>query len=401
MSGRRIGLVTGEYPPMEGGVGAFTQRLAQALDALGHEVHVITSRDARPADRDGDWRSLREPLDLGYARLHPRGRRWRWWDVNLIADLVKQHDLALVNIQYQAAAFNMRLPAVNFAPWRLRELTPTVVTFHDLRVPYLFPKAGRLRWRVLLFMARAASGVIVTNPGDYDTLRPLLKGPLRLIPIGSNVIRHTIGPEAVARARAELGLDPSALLLGYFGFLNPSKGADSLLEAAALSRRPVHILFIGGRTGDSDGVTNRQFQEELDARIQALGLEELVHWTGFRPDEEVSAFLQAADLMVMPYRDGASLRRGTLMAILAHGRPLVTTEPLAPTPELVHEGNCWLVPRDDIDALADAINHLGEERGVAARLGEAAEALSRLFAWESIAENTAAFYDHVLRGDAR
>ncbi|MEZ4516231.1 MAG: glycogen/starch synthase [Chloroflexota bacterium] len=34
-------MVTGEYPPMEGGVGAFTEQLAQALAALGHEVHVI------------------------------------------------------------------------------------------------------------------------------------------------------------------------------------------------------------------------------------------------------------------------------------------------------------------------------------------------------------------------
>jgi glycosyltransferase involved in cell wall biosynthesis len=384
---------------MEGGVGAFTQRLAQALAVLGYEVHVITSRDARPAVQNGDWRSLREPLDLGYARLHPRGRRWRWWDVNLIADLIKQHDLALVNIQYQAAAYNMRSPAINLAPWRLRGLAPAVVTFHDLRVPYLFPKSGRLRWRLLLFMARAASGIIVTNPGDYDTLRPVLERPLRLIPIGSNVIRHATGAEAVARARAELGLAPSAVLLGYFGFLNPSKGADLLLEAAALSRRPTHVVFIGGRTGDSDGATNSQFLEELDARIQALGLEDRVHWTGFRPDDEISAFLQAADLMVMPYRDGASLRRGTLMAIMAHGRPLVTTEPLAPTPELVHEGNCWLVPRDNAAALAEAINYLGGEPALAARLGEAAETLSGLFNWESIAEKTAAFYDHLLRGE--
>ena len=40
----RIGLVTGEYPPDQGGVGDFTTQLGRALADLGHEVHVITGK---------------------------------------------------------------------------------------------------------------------------------------------------------------------------------------------------------------------------------------------------------------------------------------------------------------------------------------------------------------------
>ena len=39
----KIGLVTAEYAPMQGGVGDFTREVARALAALGHEVHVVTS----------------------------------------------------------------------------------------------------------------------------------------------------------------------------------------------------------------------------------------------------------------------------------------------------------------------------------------------------------------------
>ena len=39
----RIGLITGEYPPQQGGVGDFTRELARALIAAGHEAQVITS----------------------------------------------------------------------------------------------------------------------------------------------------------------------------------------------------------------------------------------------------------------------------------------------------------------------------------------------------------------------
>ena len=45
----KIGLVTGEYPPQQGGVGDFTRELARALNVLGHEVQVITSIADQPS----------------------------------------------------------------------------------------------------------------------------------------------------------------------------------------------------------------------------------------------------------------------------------------------------------------------------------------------------------------
>ncbi|MCA9980555.1 MAG: glycosyltransferase, partial [Anaerolineales bacterium] len=180
----KIGLVTGEFPPQEGGVGAFTQALAKAFHQQGHEVHIITSISARPQPNTPNpapdspltlWRRLedraREPLDIGYALLHPRGRRWRWRENSLVADIAFRYALDVVNIQYQPAAFNMKSTAVNFMPWRLRGLTTPVVTFHDLRVPYLFPKAGPLRQKAVHFMADHAAGVIATNPEDYQRLQ--------------------------------------------------------------------------------------------------------------------------------------------------------------------------------------------------------------------------------------
>ena len=90
----RIGLISGEFPPMEGGVGAFTQQLAQAIAASGHEVHVITQREARPEPASGrryTLGQLREPVDLQYATLHPIGRRWSFGDVGRIAEVALRY----------------------------------------------------------------------------------------------------------------------------------------------------------------------------------------------------------------------------------------------------------------------------------------------------------------------
>lgn len=405
----RIGLITGEYPPMQGGVGAFTQALAQALAVQGHHLWIVTDRRARPASAEKSVRQLRDAIDVGYAQLYPRGRTWGWSDMALIADAALHFEWDVVNIQYQAAAYNMRLPAINALPWRLRGVCRTVVTYHDLRTPYLFPKAGRWRSWVVLSMARSADGVIVTNTADAAALRAdpgfarrLAADPERLaqIPIGSNIPVHPASPADVAACRAGLNLPPDAILLGYFGFLNPSKGAEDLIAALADLEPHYHLAFIGGQTGASDPHTNQSYRAEIQSLIAARRLTERVHWTGFLTEAAVSHHLHACDLLVMPYRDGVSLRRGTLMAALAHGRPLITTRPAAPTPELEHGRNVWLTPPGDAAALSGAIRQLAGSPADAARLGQAAGELAQTFEWAAIARQTSQFLQARRQPDA-
>lgn len=399
----RIGLITGEFPPMEGGVGAFTLELARALAAAGHFVAVITDQKARPAEMP---RSFMDPfplVDTEFGQMYPHIHRWRWGSNGRIVQAVDRFELDVVNIQYQAAAYNMRSAAVNLLPWRLKGVLPTVVTFHDLRVPYLFPKAGRLRQMAVNQMAKRAHGVIATNPADYAALQPLQTDPSRLvqIPIGSNINATTPPAQQVAAVRQALGLTVDDCLLGYFGFVNESKGADTLVAALAQLDSRFHLVFIGGRTGSSDTANNATFAAQLDARIAELGLEQRVHWTGFLDDTAVSSYLHAADMMVLPYKDGASLRRGTLMAALAHGRPLLTTQPTTPTPELRHDDNARFVPVDvEAAALAQAVGQLADDRTALVRLAQGATAVADLFTWDKIAAETAVFFEQLVDAPA-
>jgi glycosyltransferase involved in cell wall biosynthesis len=128
-----------------------------------------------------------------------------------------------------------------------------------------------------------------------------------------------------------------------------------------------------------------------------------VLWTGFLPRAEVSAAFLAADLAVLPYRDGASFRRGSLMAVLAHGLPVVTTHPRrvpappgADVPRLEDGVNARLVPPDDPQALADAVAELIADAALRRRLGEGACELARAFTWDRIAAQTRAVYEQLL-----
>ena len=392
----RIGLVTGEYPPMEGGVGAFTEQLARALHVLGHEIFIITSRKARPADAPSKPAAMFAPLELEYARLIPRIGRWRWPSQSAIADYAIRYDLQVINVQYQAAAFNMRSPAMHFLPWRLKGIAPTVVTFHDLKTPYLFPKAGGLRRRVVRSLARRAQGVIATNAPDRRRLEEWGVSNVHQIPIGSNIATYRPNHIELEEVRQGLDLRENDVLIGYFGFLNETKGADTLIEALAQLDDRYHLVFIGGQTGASDPANNQTFLAGLRQQIAQLGLAGRVHWTGFLAPPRVSTYLVAADMMVMPYRDGVSPRRGTLMAVLAHGRPLITTMPTESLEEFRHGENMWLVAPDDATTLGGAIKTLTADPALQSRLGEGAQQLAQSYRWDTIAARTADFLAEVI-----
>ncbi len=383
---------------MQGGVGDFTNELGKALAELGCEVSVITSTKGQGArDRGQGVTPIPHPLSI-----FPVIEKWDWGSWRCIIKLLEEIRPHILNIQYQAAAYGMH-PAINFLPLRLRvgaKARPRVVTtFHDLRVPYLFPKAGPLRRWVVLALARWSDAVIVTNVEDLKKLSvyPFIRS-LSVVPIGSNIAPRPPANYDRDRWRARWGVGPKDLLLSYFGFLNESKGAETLVRALDRLVRGgynARLLMVGGKVGSSDP-TNVAYLRKVEGLIEELDLADRVLWTGFTPPEEVSANLLASDVCVLPYRDGASFRRGSFMAALAHGLPIVSTRPRVDTPELRHGQNVLFVPPDSPTALAEAIARLAEDSALRRRLGEGAAKLARNFAWEEIARKTRAVYEEIL-----
>ncbi len=381
-------LITGEYPPMSGGVGAYTQELGKALAQRGWRVSVLTSRHAAQPTAASEQGEAGPAHSDGSITVYPHIAKWGWRVWRQAAQLGKQIGADWLHVQYQTAAFGMH-PAINFATdiWR-RQGRRVAWTYHDLLVPYLFPKAGAaLRRWVTERPARACDLTIVTNEGD----RLALEGKARTlarIPIGSNIHALNFSPAQRQAQRAQHGFDDTCLVVGYFGFLNRAKGGLILIEALAqlAARLPdVKLLMIGERVGASDP-TNYPYLQQVEAAIRHCGLEDRVVWTGRQPDAVVSAELDACDVLLMPYLDGASLRRGTLMAGLAQGCAIVTTLPQSPLPELVDGHHLLYVPPGDATAAAAAVIRLARDPELAARLRANARAASAAFTWEGIAE---------------
>ena len=150
------------------------------------------------------------------------------------------------------------------------------------------------------------------------------------------------------------------LLVGTVAHLSPEKGHHTLVEAAAqvVSRVPdVHFILVG----------RGELMSGLKEKIQELGIQRHVTFTGFRSDSE--ALMKRFDVFCLP-----SLSEGLSSAILvamARRLPVIATH-VGGIPELVIDGKTGiLVPPNDANHLGDALCKVLESCELRQRMGRA------------------------------
>jgi glycosyltransferase involved in cell wall biosynthesis len=265
-------------------------------------------------------------------------------------------------------------------------------------------------------LMRFSDAVVVTNeedaakviasgtPWQGERARSRYSRPLYLIPIGSNIASRP--PDGYDRAawRRSLGLDHRDVVLSFFGFLSDEKGVETLLSALEMlveKGLPVKLLMVGG-SADNGPRWRREYASKIRAVADSRPYRDNILWTGFGSTKEVSAHLLAADIAVLPFREGASLRHGSLIAVLTHGLPVITTAspnrpstPATALPRLMDGVNCKLVPPNNVDALVAAVEELAGSAELRARLREGALTIAEAFSWERIAQRNLEIYREV------
>jgi glycosyltransferase involved in cell wall biosynthesis len=167
--------------------------------------------------------------------------------------------------------------------------------------------------------------------------------------------------EAARRERREsLGYQPEDQVIGFFGRLIEQKGVDVLLNAFGVIRKkyPKAKLLIMG-----DG----RARAALEAQADQSGLREVTQFTGWR--ENAQRFMPACDIIAVPSRwEGFGL---VTLEAMGWSRPIVASR-ASSLPEIIKEGETGLlVPPEDVQALADALETLLDNPDRAKQMGQA------------------------------
>jgi glycosyltransferase involved in cell wall biosynthesis len=363
---RRWHLITGEYPPQTGGVSDYTAVVAAALADAGCEVHV--------------WAPPANGPDAAHARVHVHRMAEGFTEAGLhalTAEFQRDPEPRTILVQYVPQAFGAHGMNLRFCRWvqqRARERRDDVrVMFHEPYYPFtLWPPQ-----RILLALANRLMAVLLlsdtrvayVSTGAWERrLRRYAPRACRFawLPVPSSI--PALRDDArVAEWRSWLAPTAETAVVGHFGTYG-ALVARTLAPALSriLLRDPrVRVCLIGP---GSEAFADRLCTDRTDWRPRITATERL-------SGEEVAACLQACDVALQPYADGASGRRTTLMAALINGVPVVSNRGPATEAEWERSRGIAFAPRARADALADSVLRLLENRAERERTGAAGAAL--------------------------
>ncbi len=374
-------MVTGSYPPQPGGVSDYGRLLAKGLAESGDEVHVWTSACSAATPEESGVVVHRLPGNFGplsLARMHAGVRR-----------LPRPYQLL---IQYVPHAFGWKATNLPFCLWLLSRRGDGVWTmFHEVVFP--FARHQPLSHSVLAAVTRLMAAVVIRSSRRIFVAIPAWEPIIhRLAGDAPNIIwlpiPSTIATEIALDARFATrmtrGLPIDAAVIGHFGTY--SEHVTAMLESPLAillrsdGRRRALLL---GRGGESFASAFVQRHPDLRERLLAPGA---------MPAEQTAAHLASCDVLLQPYPDGASGRRTTLMAGLALGMPIVTTEGLLSEPLWKSSAAVRLVQVGSPTAMVSAVEALLGDCASREALGVRA---ARLYAERFALEHTV----RALRGD--
>ncbi len=351
----KVLLVSGTLPPHVCGVGDYTGRLTGALSDEGLDVEVLTTSGPVTAVQSG-------------VRIRARVDGWTPLHVREVAREIRAVNPDLVHLQYPTVEYGAGL-----LPQMLVSIRrPFAVTIHEASIAHVLRKVSLYPFLML------ADRVISTTRFEANFMSrmyPPVRDRLSVIPVGSNV------PAAATHTR-----DRSIV---YFGLIAPNKGLEDFLRLAELAQKAGaswRFTVIGQtqprRLAYAEGLRNASHHLSIE-------------WLPGLPDWEVADRLARAGAVYLPFPDGASLRRGSLVAALVNGAPVITMRGPA-TPKDIAEDEHIVAFAGSPESAFERAGKILSDSTLADELSWGARRYGGNFSWPGIAERHVKLYEEML-----
>jgi glycosyltransferase involved in cell wall biosynthesis len=372
----RVGIDATAVPVQRTGAGNYIVNLIRTLGQVDRSnEYVIFGKGAHeeeltPGGGSPNIRFIRQDFP-------GRGARLAWEQVGLPGQ-VRAHRLDVLHSPHYT------MP--------LRHSARSVVTFCDMTF-VLHPELHQMVKRVFFptmmrLSARRADRLIAISESTRDDLVRMWgvdRAKVSAIPLAADAEFGPRNPAEIAETCGRYGLRPGDYIL-YVGMLEPRKNVDRLVEAFGLvaNKMPGVDLVIAGRRG--------WMFDRIFARVEALGLQDRVRFTGYVLSEDLPALYGGARLFAYPSKyEGFGI---PVLEAMSCGAPVVTTN-VSSMPEVAGDATVLVAP-DDVAGLADALLRVSTDHVLRDDLACRGLARAKTFSWERCARETIAVYEAAL-----
>lgn len=271
----------------------------------------------------------------------------------------------------------------NVLPYFSRKLS--VFTLYDIAFRFYPETHTRLnRWFLTLMLprylraAQAITTISECTKRDAVRLYRIDADKIRVIYPGVASHFQAAKREAITQVHQRYRLPERYLL--YVSTLEPRKNLLTLLEALRHTQLSDTKLVVVGKKG--------WLYDSILRRVQTLGLERQIIFTGFIPDEDLRALYSAALALVYP-----SLYEGFGLPVLeamACGTPVLCSNSSS-LPEAAGEA-AILLPSRDVRAWVEALTQITRNSALQSDLRQRGLSQAARFPWSATARQTLEVY---------
>ena len=356
------------FPPRECGIATYTNDLVDAISRL-----YITQSPTIVAinERGGyyNYPSLvgfqidREEID-SYIEA---------------AEYINRSDIDIVNLQHEYGLFG--------GAWGEHILTflervekPVVTTLHTV-LPEPVPDAHR----VLEGILRLSEHVTVMARVGIKILEEVyftFGDKAQYIPHGCPNVPYV----SSVPVKKGLGLE-DRVVLSTFGLISRGKGIEYAIRALPpiVKAEPrVLYLVIGETHPEVRKHEGESYRQSLLDLVEDLGIDGNVRFVNrFLEKSELTSFLQATDVYILPYPNKDQISSGTLLYALSTGKAIVST-PFLHAEEVISEGAAMRCEFKDPESISDTVIHLLQFGDVHDKIERRAYQYSREMIWPNV-----------------
>lgn len=271
---------------------------------------------------------------------------------------------------------------------------PTIVTIFDLSFMHYPERYPRLQQRYLATQAarscRQARRIITIAESGRQDVHRFFKIPLSQIDVvypGVDAVYRPLPEQEVAAFRQREQLPEQFIL--HVGTLQPRKNILVLLEAlAVMGEAALPLILVGGKGWMFD---------EIFARVEALGLQDKVRFTGYVPDDDLLLWYNAATLLAFPsVYEGFGL---PIVEAMACGTAVIAAN-ASSMPEAAGDAGVLFDPHSPAELAERMVNVLADPARLAT-MREQGLAQAQKFSWERAGRETAVVYEKALVGNVQ
>ena len=381
----RLCIVTHTFLPHVGGIEKVVYEQSKRLLQRNFEPMVITNRIETPKSYvvDGINVECYESLNTGFRLGIP-------YSIPTVTSLetflkaVKSSDI----VHAHGHPYLTSLIAAKLAK---RYSKPFVLTQHNTFIQYdsIFDNIERLNdLAVGKETLKEADKIITVSNATKDYVLSLGAKPEKVKVLHNGVDLVKFRPLAGKREemRRKLGIPQNSIVVLTVRRLVYKNGIDTLIESAniAVKKNPKIVFLVVGKGPDLNNVQKR---------IQQLGIENNFRLTGFVRDEELPFYYNAADFFVLPSKSGEGLPLVALEA-MACGLPVIATN-VGGISEILMEDYGKLVPSNQPELLAKAILEFSNA-DLSSRKLELRAVMEEKYSWDKNVEALVEIYEELI-----